>query len=66
MKVKITYEEFQRWKARKYSIDYLKKVIFSKYLDEETINNIDDIDHNWGLTFDLYFLEKELNKNENM
>ena len=51
--IKITYEEFKKWRDSNYSKECLKR-IFLNYIDRETINRIDDIDHNWGLRFTLY------------
>lgn len=56
-KVKITYEELQKWKATRYDNSFIKSIL-AKYLNVKT-SDIDDYDQvNYGLTFEVWLVEE--------
>lgn len=57
MKLMITYEDYLIWKRNKYSINVLKQILELNYNIPK--QQVDDIDHNFGRTIEIYFNEKE-------
>jgi hypothetical protein len=56
-RVKITYEELQKWKATRYDNSFIKSIL-AKYLNVKT-SDIDDYDQvNYGLTFEVWLVEE--------
>ena len=56
-KVKITYEELQKWKKTRYDNSFIKSIL-AKYLNVKP-NDIDEYDQiNWGLTFEVCLIEE--------
>ncbi len=57
-KVKITYEELQKWKKTKYNSSFIKSIL-AKYLNVKP-SEIDDYDQvNYGLTFEVWLVEAD-------
>jgi hypothetical protein len=55
-KVKITFEELQKWKKTKYNSSFIKNIL-AKYLNVKS-SEIDDYDQiNYGLTFEVWLVE---------
>ena len=56
-KVKITFEELQKWKATRYDNQVIKNIL-AKHLNVKP-NEIDDYDQiNYGLTFEVWLVEE--------
>ena len=56
-KVKITYEELQKWKKTRYDNSFIKSIL-AKYLNVKP-NDIDEYDQiNYGLTFEVCLKEE--------
>ena len=57
-KVKITFEELQKWKATRYDNQVIKNIL-AKHLNVKP-SEIDDYDQvNYGLTFEVLLVEKQ-------
>ena len=57
-KVKITFEELQKWKATRYDNSFIKSIL-AKHLNVKT-SDIDDYDQvNYGLTFEVWLAEAD-------
>ncbi len=57
-KVKITFEELQKWKATRYDNQVIKNIL-AKHLNVKS-SDIDDYDQvNYGLTFEVWLVEEE-------
>lgn len=55
-KVKITFEELQKWKKTKYNSSFIKNIL-AKHLNVKS-SEIDDYDQvNYGLTFEVWLVE---------
>jgi len=55
--VKITYKELQNWKATRYDNSFIKSIL-AKYLNVKP-SEIGDYDQvNYGLTFEVWLVEK--------
>ncbi|HHX32569.1 MAG TPA: hypothetical protein GX712_08265 [Bacteroidales bacterium] len=56
-KVKITFEELQKWKATRYDNQVIKNIL-AKHLNVKP-SEIDDYDQvNYGLTFEVWLVEE--------
>ena len=56
-KVKITFEELQKWKKTKYNSSFIKNIL-AKYLNVKS-SEIDDYDQiNYGLTFNVWLIDE--------
>ncbi len=56
-KVKITFEELQKWKATRYDNQVIKNIL-AKHLNVKS-SDIDDYDQvNYGLTFEVWLVEE--------
>ena len=56
-KVKITFEELQKWKKTKYDDLFIKNIL-AKHLNVKS-SEIDDYDQiNYGLTFNVWLIDE--------
>lgn len=58
MKLMITYEDYLIWKKSRFSTYVLKHMLESYY--NVPLEEVEDIDHGYGRTIEIYFKEKEL------